>query len=326
MLEDDLLNTYQTIVLPNWKKNGQPISFRTDDGLTIRGMSFIQPDRKSAIVISSGRTESFIKYKELIYDLWIEGFSVFIIDHRGQGLSDRILPDENKRQMGYVQNFNDYVNDLKQFYSQFVQPTEHRHNMLLAHSMGGCIASLYLETFTHDFDAAVLSSPMDELALGFFPHLATAIVDFDDLIGRDAEYAPDQKGYDDNEVFSDKCLTHSEVRWSLARQEYAENPAAKLGGPSVLWVKRALEAATNARHDASKVEIPTLLLQAGADTIVKPAGQAEFHDRLEQARPGLSKFERIDGARHEMFMESDSYRRHALNLIIDFFKKHAPVP
>jgi lysophospholipase len=74
MLEDDLLNTYQNIVLPNWDKNGQAVSFRTNDGLTIRGMSFIQPDRDSAIVISSGRTESFIKYKELIYDLWIEGF------------------------------------------------------------------------------------------------------------------------------------------------------------------------------------------------------------------------------------------------------------
>jgi lysophospholipase len=326
MLEDDLFNTYQSTVLPNWEKNGQPISFRTDDGLTIRGMSFIQPDRKSAIVISSGRTESFIKYKELIYDLWIEGFSVFIIDHRGQGFSDRILPDENKRQMGYVKNFKDYVTDLKQLYSEFVQPTEHQHNLLLAHSMGGCIASLYLETYTRDFDAAVLSSPMDELALGFFPHLAGAIVDFDDLIGRDADYAPGKSGYDENEVFSDKCLTHSQVRWTLTRREYAQNPDTKLGGPSVLWVKRALEAAINARQDASKVEIPTLLLQAGDDTIVKPSGQLEFHDRLDQAHPGLSQLERIDGARHEMFVESDSYRRHALGLTIDFFKKHTSVP
>lgn len=320
MLEENLVNQYETVILPHWEKNGVEISFGTQDGLVIRGMSFLQANRNAAIVISNGRTESFIKYKELVYDLFIEGFSVFIIDHRGQGLSDRILPDQNKRQMGYVRDFQDYVDDMRQFYSSFVKPTQHKIHLLLGHSMGGCIASLYLETYTRDFNAAVVSSPMDELALGFLPDLARLAVDFDELIGRGTEYAPQQGGYDENETFSDKCLTHSEIRWNFMRREYAQTPAAKLGGPSVLWVKRAEEAAIKVRQRASDVEVPVLVLQAGNDTVVKPEGQLDFCARVNQAHPNLCRLERIDGAHHELFVESDLYRRPALNLTLEFFK------
>lgn len=101
---------------------------------------------------------------------------------------------------------------------------------------------------------------MDELALGFFPDLANLIVDVDELIGLDTEYAPHQTGYDENERFSNKCLTHSEIRWNSMRREYAQTPAAPARWPSVGWVKRAEEAAKRARQNASKVEIPVLLL------------------------------------------------------------------
>jgi len=320
MLEDNLQDAYDDVILPFWREKANPISFRSRDGLEIRGMMFLQPRHETAIVISSGRTESFIKYKEFVYDLYVQGYSVFIADHRGQGLSGRVLADETKRQIGHVRDFQDYVIDLKQFYADFVRPTGHKHHLLLGHSMGGCIASLYLETPNQDFDAAVLCSPMDELALGFFPDLTRAIIDFDDLIGRDEEYAPNQRGYDESQTFSTKCLTHSEVRWNLMRREYRDNPAAKLGGPSVLWVKLAQEAAKTARQNANKVKVPALLLQAGDDTIVKPAGQLEFYNRLNQAHPGLCRLERIEKARHEIFMESDLYRQPALELTLDFIR------
>ena len=236
---------------------------------------------------------------------------------------DRVLADEKKRQMGNVRNFEDYVNDLKQFFADFVRPTRHRKHLLLGHSMGGCIASLYLETHNQDFDAAVLCSPMDELVLGFFPDLSRAIIDFDELIGRDEEYAPNQHGYDEGETFSNKCLTHSEVRWNLMRREYTDNPAAKLGGPSVLWLKLAEGAARSARQNVANVKVPVLLLQAGDDTIVKPAGQLEFRDRLNETHPGFCRLERIEDARHEIFVESDLYRQPALELTLDFIRNQA---
>jgi len=108
------------------------------------------------------------------------------------------------------------------------------------------------------------------------------------------------------------------------RREYGENPAAKLGGPSVLWVRLAQEAGKTARKNAADVKIPVLLLQAGDDTMVKAAGQLEFRDRLNETRPGLCRLERIEGARHEIFMESDLYRQPAFGLTLDFIRNQVP--
>jgi lysophospholipase len=324
MIEDHLHDEYDAVIVPFWREKAQPISFRSRDGLEIRGMVFLQPSPETAIVISSGRTESFLKYKEFVHDLYLQGYSIFIADHRGQGLSDRVLADETKRQMGHVRDFQDYVSDLRQYYTDFVRPTAHKKHVLLGHSMGGCIASLYLEAHNEDFNAAVLCSPMDELALGFFPDLARAIIDFDELIGREEEYAPNQHGYDEGETFSNKSLTHSEVRWNLMRREYGDNPAAKLGGPSVLWVKLAQEAGRSARQNAANVRVPVLLLQAGADTIVEPAGQLEFRDRLNETHPDFCLLKQIEGARHEIFVESDLYRQPALDLTLDFIRNQVP--
>jgi pimeloyl-ACP methyl ester carboxylesterase len=47
------------------------------------------------------------------------GFDVLIIDHRGQGLSGRMLSDTHR---GHVDNFSDYVDDLAAFWQQEVQP------------------------------------------------------------------------------------------------------------------------------------------------------------------------------------------------------------
>jgi lysophospholipase len=155
-------------------------------------------------------------------------------------------------------------------------------------------------------------------------HLARAIIDIDELIGREEEYAPGEHGYDEGETFSNKCLTHSEVRWDIIRREYRENPGAKLGGPSVLWVKLAQEAGITARKNATDIKVPLLLLQAGDDTIVKPGGQFEFRDRLNLTHPGLCRLERIEGARHEIFMESDLYRKPAFDLTLGFIRNHIP--
>jgi alpha-beta hydrolase superfamily lysophospholipase len=185
------------------------------------------PVRKQLSLFRVGGLRVSSKYKEVIYDLYLQGYSVFIADHRGQGLSDRVLADEAKRQIGYVRDFQDYVSDLRQLYTDIVRPTGHKSHVLLGHSMGGCIASLYLETFSQDFDLAVLCSPMDELALGFLPRLALDLIRLANEIGLGEEYAPDEHGYDEAEKFSDKCLTHSELRWNIIRREFGNNPAAK---------------------------------------------------------------------------------------------------
>src|SRR3954471_21039664 len=157
-LESDLETLYDDKIARFWEECGERHYFAGVDDVTIAYMRFVHPTSDTGLVISSGRTESFIKYKELIYDFWRQGFSVYILDHRGQGLSGRILQD--RAQMGHVRDFGDYVADLRTLVGTVVRPAEHRRLALLAHSMGGAIASLYIEEYKSDFDAAVLFSPM----------------------------------------------------------------------------------------------------------------------------------------------------------------------
>lgn len=64
--------------------------------IPVRFVRFRDEKNDRVIVVCPGRIESYIKYAELAYDLFHLGFDVLIIDHRGQGLSGRMLPDTHR--------------------------------------------------------------------------------------------------------------------------------------------------------------------------------------------------------------------------------------
>ncbi len=311
----------------NWDSR-QEGSFLGVDDLKIKYVAILKDDERGAVVISNGRTESYIKYKELAYDLGQQGYSVYIHDHRGQGFSGRMT--EN-RQMGHVWYFDDYVSDLKTFYEEVVSKNEHSKKFLLAHSMGGGIAALYIEKYPNDFDAAALSSPMLEPSTAIFgsneivcgaAKVTSRIRDFFiGIFGIEPRYVL-KKGDYKNTPFADSELTHSEIRYRRFRKAYDENAQVKIGGPTSHWVAYACDAAKDARENAAKVTIPVLVLQAGEDTAVTPEGQNEFCENLklggQNECDGGSPFV-IEGAYHELFIEKDEYRIPALSKILDFF-------
>lgn len=53
--------------------------------------------------------ESYVKYPEVAYDLFQQGYDVIVLDHRRQGRSGRLLEDGNR---GHVIKFDDYVEDF----------------------------------------------------------------------------------------------------------------------------------------------------------------------------------------------------------------------
>jgi lysophospholipase len=166
--EDQLATRYRERIEPFWA-TGRRGTLKGESSVSIAYVAFGSGAEEVAVVISSGRTESFVKYKELIYDMSQQGFAVYILDHRGQGFSERVNAHPERKQMGDVINFDDYVTDLRTFYRtiQEHQPRrQHKRYVLVGHSMGGAIASLYLERYPHDFERAVLSSPMHEPSIG----------------------------------------------------------------------------------------------------------------------------------------------------------------
>ena len=148
-------------LIDNFFKLGSDGYFKGEKGISIYYKYFLQNDieiEKGAILISNGRRESVIKYKELIYDLYKTGYSVCMLDHRGQGFSERINTAD--KQMGHIDDFEYYVSDLKKYYDTFVKINGHKKIFLLAHSMGATIGTRYIEKYPRDFDSAAFSSPM----------------------------------------------------------------------------------------------------------------------------------------------------------------------
>jgi lysophospholipase len=267
-------------------------------------------NEKGAIVISNGRRESVIKYKELIYDLYRVGYSVYILDHRGQGLSERI--NKADKQMGHIDDFEYYISDLKKYYDKFVKINDHKKIFLLAHSMGAAIGTRYIEKFPNDFDAAAFSSPMFGLK---FP--ACELIGL--LTGDEPKYLFGETNYDNEDrSFSTNNLTHSKIRYEAMMNMYENNPSTKIGGLSYQWVYQSCKTFKKIFKYLKNIEIPIILIQAGEDEVVSSNAQQKFVYKLKKLGKDVKGFN-IDGAYHEMFIEKDNYRIPVISTILDFF-------
>lgn len=142
-----------------------------------------QENAKGTIVVSYGFTESCLKYYELLYYFYREGYQVAIMDHRGHGRSMREVEDMT---VVHIELFSRYVKDLHHFVEKKVKPmADGKPLYLFAHSMGGCIGTFYLEQYPDDFKRAVLTAPMLGVKLGGCPAWAArALCDMEVFRGK----------------------------------------------------------------------------------------------------------------------------------------------
>lgn len=288
--------------------------FNSFDGLKIAYRIFKVKNAKANILISSGRTEGMLKYQEFIYDLNRNGYSVYILDHRGQGNSERLLKDP---QIGHVNKFEDYVKDMHLFVQKFVPKQTKR--VLVGHSMGGAIASLYVEEYTHDFSMLILSSPMHQpdLISSAITNLACNV--FENRKHDIDRYAIGEKSYGESlEPFEENLLTHSKIRYEITDIAFDIEPKTKIGGPSVRWVKEACLGSAKSVQNASKIEISVLLLQAGDDQIVNAEPQEDFCRNAAEHCKAYT----LEGAYHELFVEKDSIRNSVMTALFSFIESH----
>lgn len=306
-------------VTPWWQQSRHQAYYPAWDNTQLYWCAMTSPQHTKAIVVVNGRLESVWKYQELFYDLFQQGYDVYSFDHRGQGLSDRLLKD---KEIGHVDTFDDYVRDLAALVSHF-QLQRYAQRYLLAHSMGGAIATRYLQTHAdHAFDAVVLSAPMFGIQMPWqLRAIAEPLSRMLTYRYRTPHYAPGYGPYY-AKPFAINPLTHSEVRYRWFRELYEQKPALKLGGPSTRWVWQGLKATRQCLQDTRQLTIPTLLLQAECDTIVSNASQTRFITQLAQTNTN-SRIQLIHGAKHELLFESDCYRNQALDALFAHFNSQS---
>lgn len=302
-------------------------SFDGIGGVSIHYARFVQEQADfPTIVIVPGRGESYLKYQELTLDLYHQGYNIFIIDHRGQGLSERLLANSHK---GYVAKFQDYVDDLQYFIENIVTEQCSAQPYLLAHSMGAAIATRFMQDSPSAIKAAVLSSPMLGFDSGLLPKtlaktLITIKLTFNNIISNIPWYFWGQRNYCPL-TFTDNRLTHSAQRYHHFVDIYKNNQRIQLGGVTSHWLAESIAAQKEIFAKISQLKTPILVLQAGSDNVVCQQAQNDFCQQLNalqrQSCPnGVANI--IDGAFHELFFELDRYRDPAISQSLAWFKQH----
>ncbi|MGX5914843.1 alpha/beta fold hydrolase [Aliidiomarina sp. Khilg15.8] len=314
---DDAWAAWAATELSEFWQQVEQHELHSADGLTIRYAVYENPQSEAWLVISPGRIEGYIKYQELMLEAAAKGYSVAVIDHRGQGFSER---ESDNPQHGHVTHFNDFVRDFSDFMLALSPRIGEQPCHLLAHSMGGAIASLYMASYPHPFRNAVLSSPMMGIQTGPLPDAAVSLIVRlghwvnDKLAGNRPRYFLGMTDYTDL-PFDKNQLTHSARRYEWFRKLYQDYPQIQVGGPTVQWLMQSLEAMGELPEAANFISIPVLVLQATEDHIVTPEPQRAFVDQLQHPSSRLHK---VAGSYHEVLMEKDSIRAPALETAFTF--------
>jgi lysophospholipase len=293
-------------------------TFTTYDQLKIR-CGIWQSDKepcRGKILLLPGRSEFMEKYVETIQELKRRGFSVFMFDWRGQGLSDRMLPDRRK---GYVLNYDDYLRDLKQFVDEFVNPSQQGPGIVvLAHSMGGHVALRFFHDFPGIVGKAVLTSPLIDIAGSrWVVRSLKALVTLAVKTGFQERYAAKRtrdSGSSDKR-FSYNRLTHDPVRFRRTKKLLQNNPDLAVDGVTFGWLGATFHSIDilSGKGYVEGIALPILIVAAGADQVVSLQAQKAICERLPHAR-----IITIPRARHEILLETDSMR-HAFWRAFDRF-------
>ena len=317
--ENEVEAKHESIIMPFFSTQMARGIWQLSDGVEIVYYSAFHPHPRGVVVFSSGRSECAIKYAELAHDFYVNGYSVFIHDHRGQGESSRLT---NNPHHGYVDSFSDYADDFEIIIDYLLQPLLVQNGQcalpryLLSHSMGGAIAALVLFRRQSYFSKAVFSSPMFGIAppvpIWIAKTLLSVNLFFTKLSGKKASYFVGESNYQAF-PFHKNRLTHSEIRYHLFKTAYSENPNVQLGGVTSWWVVQALSALQYIHDNADQITIPCLVLKSGGDLIVSNDAIDDVHQKLADSR-----LVTVDGAMHELFFESDAMREQCLNSIEAF--------
>ncbi|WP_237485468.1 alpha/beta fold hydrolase [Vibrio hippocampi] len=301
-------------IAPFWAKRQEGFH-TTRDKVNVFWCHITDKANTKAIFVVNGRIESSYKYQELFFDLFQQGYNIYSFDHRGQGLSDRMAPNP---EMGHVESFDDYLQDMDEIIELF-NLAQYEQCHLLAHSMGGNIATRYIQTRAHHpFSKIALSAPMYGVNLAWYLKPIAALVAQAMTYGNSKPtYAPGYKGYNPK-PFADNPLSQSEVRYRWFRELYEQKPKMKLGGPSTRWVWQGLVSSRKCLQHSEQITIPLLLVQAGADTIVSNQAQDEFISKLKASNSSCQLLS-VSEAKHEILFEADQYRNPALEAISQFF-------
>jgi len=289
----------------------------TPDKTRIRGAIW-RGGSRGTILLLTGRTEYIEKYGPVVARLTAMGFCVLTLDWRGQGLSDRPPSDAT---LGHVEAFKDYQSDLNTVLAAPEAADLPGPRVLFGHSMGGCIGLRALLNHP-DITAGVFSGPMWGIRMSSLSRFgAKFLIGLTGLLGTDTRHTPGTgKGFYAQETgFDENLLTSDRDQLDRLRAHLTAHPELGLGGPSIKWLSAAFEEMA-ALQAGPKPTIPVLTFLGSDEKIVDPETTKSYMPKLAHGELVI-----CEGARHEIWMESDAIQGPVWDKITAFLATHAPV-
>ena len=310
----DVMNS---TVLPWLQEREKTAEIAGCDSRPLYCVSYEAEKPVGTVLLVHGFTENAYKYAELIWSLLHLGFSVVAYDQRGHGRSWRD-PEVLDLSVTHVDDFTEYVRDLQIVCSTY-RPQPGQPFFVFAHSMGGAVASLFMEQYPEVFTAAVLSSPMIAPQIGGLPVSVASFIGSCARILRKQKKNPFfMKPYSGPEDFSTSCATDPErFAWydeiKAARKEFQNSV------PTWQWSYEAMHVTEKilAPGAPEKIACPVLLCSAENDFSVLPEPQAAFIGRVSSGRHITVK-----GSRHEIFRSSNDVLFPWWHEVIGFYKEN----
>jgi alpha-beta hydrolase superfamily lysophospholipase len=109
------------------------------------------PDTKAraVLLIAHGFAEHSGRYLNVVNHFVPEGYAVYALDHRGHGRSDG--------ERVHVDDFNEYIKDLKTFFDMVRKENPVEKIFLIGHSMGSVIALVYTVQYQDELAGLITS-------------------------------------------------------------------------------------------------------------------------------------------------------------------------
>ncbi len=312
--EDQYQEAYDSLIVPFYKE-GIAGSLQGAKDIRIVTRSFTHASPLGTIIVAEGYSENLRKYAEVAYDLYREGYSVILFDHRGQGYSQRMIEDPHR---AYIDQFENWVQDLKSVVAMAEKREPKTSKYILAHSMGAAITARYLEENPKTIRAAAFSAPLIKINLqGYWELPLRLYVEALGIIGQGEMYI--RGPFDPAQaVFAKNTVTHSDPRFNiLNRGITAQEPKLGIWGTTARWLSETLKGTAVIREAAPSLTTPLLFFQAGQDSFVVSDESKSFCQRVPHC-----EVKEFPEAKHEILQESDTIRDEALNQALQFFKKY----
>lgn len=238
-----------------------------------------EDEAKAVLLIVHGLAEHSGRYMNLVNHFVPLGYGIYALDHLGHGKSEG--------QRVYVKRFEDYTETLEIFYGLIRLEIPEKPMILVGHSMGGLISSLYLLDHQHAFKAAALSGPGVKIPDNISPlvislgKVLSALLPRAGLLKLDAEAVSRDPG---------------------VVKAYLNDPLVYTGKITARLAAEMLKAMQRVTDEAHKITLPLMIIQGGADRLVDPSGAQMLFDKVGSTDKDLKVY---DGLFHEVFNEPE---------------------